>query len=51
MNIDVVNDPVTSKRVTDLFSKAQYDKQLPDYVQGEDRSIVNRFRNRKTIYC
>jgi len=37
MNIDVVNDPATSKRVTDLFSKAQYDKQLPDYVQGKDR--------------
>jgi len=38
MNIDVVNDPATAKRVTDLFSKAQYDKQLPDYVKGEDRS-------------
>ena len=37
MNIDVVNDPATSKRVTDLFSKAQYDKQLPDYVKGKDR--------------
>ena len=37
MNIDVVNDPATSKRVTDLFSKAQYDKQLPNYVQGKDR--------------